>query len=114
VAVAPTHIAVGVAEAVTVGVGVTINVTVAVEVQPMPLAPVKVYVVVEPGVTVTLAPVSAPGFQVYEVAPLPVKVAELPLQIAVGELAALTVGIGFTVSITVLVAEQPAVVPVTE
>ena len=45
-------------------------------------------------------------------APLPVKVVELPLQMDVAPLI-LTVGRGFTVTPTVLVEEQPDVVPVT-
>ena len=64
------------------------------------------------GLTEMLVPVDPPGLQVYVLAPLPVKVVELPLQIDVAPLM-LTVGDGFTVTPTVLVDEQPEVVPVT-
>jgi hypothetical protein len=37
-----------------------------------------------------------------------VKVAELPLHMAVGELEAVTVGVGFTIRLTVLVPVHPA------
>ena len=46
----------------------------------------------------------------YVVAPLPVKVAEAPTQIAVGLDTAVTVGFEFTTKFTVLVAVQPKVV----
>lgn len=58
---------------------------------------------------VGLSPVA--GVHVYEVAPLAVKVADAPEQM-VAELTEI-VGVGFTVSPAVLVAEQPEVVPVT-
>jgi hypothetical protein len=96
----PKQIAVLVAAAITVGPENTVNVTVFVLVQP-PFAPVTVYVVVTVGLTTTDVPVKAPGIHVYVVAPLPVKVAELPAQTAVGFATALTVGIGLTVKETV-------------
>jgi hypothetical protein len=53
----------------------------------------------------------APADQVYEVAPLAVKVAVIPSQI-VGELTVVT-GNGFTVTVETAVPVQPAVVAVT-
>jgi hypothetical protein len=69
--------------------------------------------VVTVGETVTLTPVRDPGFQVKEIAPEPVSVAEFPAQIAVGELEAVTVGFGFTVNETVRVLVQLPLAPVT-
>ena len=54
--------------------------------------------------------VVAPVFQLYVVAPLAVKVAELPAQIVA--LFTVTVGIGVTVMVAVFVEEHPPVVPV--
>jgi hypothetical protein len=48
---------------VTVGVGLTVTVTVCVEVQPFAAVPVMVYVVVDAGETVTVAPDNGPGSQ---------------------------------------------------
>lgn len=64
VALLPTQIAVGLLIAVKVGVVVTFTVTVRVLRQPDALAPVTVYMVVETGLTVVVAPVAPPGFQV--------------------------------------------------
>lgn len=55
--------AVGDAEAVIVGVGFTDKVTTAVAVQPAEV-PDTVYCVVDAGLTETVTPLSAPGFQV--------------------------------------------------
>jgi hypothetical protein len=63
--------------------------------------------VLEAGETVTALPVKAPGFQVYVVAPLPVKVAEAPEQIAVDDAEAVTVGVTLTVNNTVPVLVHP-------
>ena len=52
--------------------------------------------VVTVGDTTVELPVNAPGFHVYVVAPVDVKVAELPAQIAVGLLVAVKVGVGVT------------------
>ena len=52
--------------------------------------------VVVVGVTVTAAPVNAPGFQVYVAAPEADKVAEEPLHIEVGLAVAVIVGVGVT------------------
>mgnify|MGYP007001807292 CR=1 FL=1 len=54
--VAPLHIAAGLADALTDGNGFTVTLTVAVPEHPAVLVPVTVYVVVELGVTVLLAP----------------------------------------------------------
>lgn len=72
-------------EAVVVIAGRAFTVTVIVDVleQPGPFEPVTVYVVVAAGVTVTLVPVSEPGIHKYVVAPFPVSVVLLPIQIDV-------------------------------
>jgi hypothetical protein len=110
----PLHIAAGLADAVTVGNGFTVTLTVAVPVHPSALVPVTVYVVVALGVTVLLAPVPNPPDQLYVFAPLAVNTELAPLHIAVGLADAVTVGNGFTVTLTVAVPVHPAVlVPVT-
>lgn len=100
------------AVAVIVGEGFTVTTTCAVEEQPE-VVPVTVYVVDAVGETETEAPFSAPGFQVYVVAPLAESVVELPLQIVGADAVAVTVGEGFTVMVTCAVEEQPEEVPVT-
>ena len=75
-----------------------------------PVKPVTVYMVVAAGLTLTVDPVNAPGFHVYDVAPPPVNVADEPAQIAVGLDTAVTVGFGFTIKFTVVLAVQPTVV----
>jgi hypothetical protein len=78
---------------------VTVTVLLAVFVQLLPSVPVTVYTVVLAGLAVTLVPVVADkpveGLQVYEVAPVAVKVILSPSQI-VGELTP-TVGLPLTV-----------------
>jgi hypothetical protein len=70
--------------------------------------------VVDTGVTITFEPVIAPGFHVYEEAPVAVNVEDPTTQIAVGDAVALTVGFAFTTSDTVFEFEQPeALSPVT-
>jgi hypothetical protein len=64
VAEAPEHIAVDDAEAVIVGVTLTVSRTVPVRVHPTEFVPDAEYVVVDPGVTVTIDPVKAPGLHV--------------------------------------------------
>ncbi len=86
--------------------------TVAVPVHPAVLVPVTEYVVVELGVTVILA-VLPPVFQLYVFAPLTVSTEVAPLHIAAGLADALTVGNGFTVTLTVAVLVHPDAVPVT-
>ena len=84
-------------------------------VQPSFVVPVTVYVVVELGVTVLLAPLPNPPDQLYVFAPLAVNTEVVPLHIADGLADAVTVGIELTVTVTVAVFVQPAVlVPVTE
>ena len=112
--VAPLHIVDELAVAVTVGKEFTVTLTVAVPVHPAVLVPVTVYVVVELGVTVLLAPVPNPPDQLYVFAPLTVNTDVAPLHIAAGIADALTVGNRFTVTLTVAVPVHPAVlVPVT-
>ena len=83
-----------------VGVGVTLTVTVFWSVQ-FPLAPVSVNVAVEEGLTlmVELLTETKPVFQVYEVAPVPVRVVPLPEQMLVLPLT-LTVGVVVTETVT--------------
>jgi len=94
-----------------------VTVTVVVPVQPAALVPVTVYVVVAAGLAETDAPVVAEspvdGVQVYVEAPLAVKVtAGDPAHLVAG--GTVITGFGFTVTVTVVVPEQPVdVVPVT-
>ena len=67
------------------------------------------------GLTTAVVPVNAPGFHVYDAAPLPVKVTEFPAHNVVDDALADTVGLGAIFTTTVCVAVQPnVVVPVTE
>ena len=66
--------------------------TVAVPVHPAALVPVTVYVVVELGVTVLLAPLPNPPDQLYVFAPLAVNTEVAPLHIAAGLADAVTDG----------------------
>ena len=102
--------------AVTEGEGLTVTVTVVVPEHP-PDVPVTVYVVVEAGLATgfemfgLLSPVA--GLQEYEVeAPLAVSVVLLPAQIVVVP-DTVIVGIGFTVTVTVVVPVQEPCVPLT-
>ena len=100
-------------DAVTVGVVFTVISCVAVDEQPL-VVPVTVYVVVDPGETVTDVPVNDPGIQLYVVAPDAVRVVEDPLQTVTVVAETLTVGVGVTVISCVVEAVQPfAAVPVT-
>jgi hypothetical protein len=108
----PEQIVDGLAVAETVGVGLTVTVTRPVLEQPVDV-PVTVYVVVVTGETVTVVPLNEPGIHEYVVAPLPVNEDELPEQIVDGLAVAVTVGVGFTVTVTRPVLEQPVEVPVT-
>jgi len=92
----PEHM-VGGADKVTVGVGLTVTTTVFEAPAHPPVVPVTVYVVVVVGLALTLAPVVALKFvlgaHVYVVAPLAVKVVELPEHIVAGP-DTVTVGVG--------------------
>jgi hypothetical protein len=95
---------------VTFKLGFIPTVAIAVPVHPN-VVPVTVYVVVTTGLTV-IGFVAAPVLHEYVVAPLAVKVAEVLAQM-VG-LFTVTIGLEFTVTITVAVFVQPAAeVPVT-
>jgi hypothetical protein len=93
----------------------TVTVTCAVTVHPK-ASPVTVYVIVEDGLAVTLAPVVelrfVAGDHVYVLAPLAVSVALCPMQM-VGFGVTVTTGIGFTVTVTCAVAVHPRTSPVT-
>lgn len=81
---------------------------------PLAPVPVTVYVVVDAGETVTVAPVIDPGIQLYVEAPLAVMDVEPPVQIEVLPAVTATVGEGLTVISRVAVAVHPlAAVPVT-
>jgi len=72
-----------------------------------------VYVVVDVGVTL-MELVSCPVLQLYVEAPQAVSVELSPAHIVAGDAVALTVGLAFTVTVTLAVFEQPFVaVPVT-
>jgi hypothetical protein len=77
-------------ETVIAGGGITFKVMLAVYKQP-PALPLTVYVVVVGGVAVTTLAFAelkvAEGFQVYVLAPVTVKIAELPVQIVVADAA---------------------------
>ena len=66
------------------------------------------------GVTLTLAPLTFPGFHVYVLAPLALNVTELPAQIVDEEAVTVKFGIAFTIKLIVFALVQPdAFVPVT-
>lgn len=66
------------------------------------LVPVTVYIVVAAGVTTTVFPIKAPGFQVYVLAPVPVKVAVLAEHKIVGLLVAVILRVEtFTLNVAV-------------
>jgi hypothetical protein len=83
-----------------------------VDVHPAAFEPVTVYCVFTVGLTTTEAPVKAPGFQVYEVAPVAVRVVELPRQIDVGAPVAVIVGVLLTVNVMVFEFIQEPFAPV--
>ena len=79
--------------------------------QPKASKAVTVYVVVDAGDTVTVAPVSAPGFHWYEATlalPVAVSVMAPPVQMVAAAGKTDTVGVGFTVTRTSSVPEQPS------
>lgn len=93
------------------GAAATVIVLVAVDVHPLALVTVKVYPVLVVGLIV-MELVVAPVLQLYTVPPTDelVRVALCPLQIVNdGETVMLAVGIGFTVTVFVTVAEHPFV-----
>jgi hypothetical protein len=65
------------------------------------------------GETETLAPVKAPGFHVYVVAPVADRVVEFPEQMILEVLLAVTVGVVVTSKFNVLVPVHDPVAPVT-
>jgi hypothetical protein len=77
------------------------------------VVPTTVYIVVAVGVTETVVPDNAPGFQVYVDAPEPVNVAEAPAQIAVGFATAFTVGLETTRDNVLVFVHPVAETPVT-
>jgi len=99
-----------------VGLVVTFTLIVLVVVQPLLLVAFTVYVVVEVGVAVTGEPVALlklpAGLQLYVLAPVAVSVVVLPAQTVNEDAVKVRVGKGLTVTVNVLVAVQPAVVPV--
>lgn len=98
----PAHSVADDAVALMVGTGTTDTVVNAVDVHPAALLPVNVYTVVDTGDTVTVEPPKLPGFQVYDVAPVPVNVAvaPTPAHIEVGDDIAVIVGLGLTEILT--------------
>lgn len=100
-------------ETVSTGTGSTRMVTVDVDKHPEAPVPVKVYVVLTDGATVTELPLRLPGIQLYVIAPLPVSVALLPAQIVPGVTEDVTVGVVPTVTVIVSVEVHPPVVPLT-
>jgi hypothetical protein len=104
----------GDAEAESTGMGFTVTVSCEEAEQPAVVVPVTEYVVFVVGHTLTVAPVRFPGIQVYVEAPLALRLVHCPEHIAAGEAATVFTGLALTVTVAVLVAEQPAVVvPVT-
>jgi hypothetical protein len=102
-------------ETVTTGSGLTVTVTCAVAVHPF-RSPVMVYVVVEDGLAVTLAPIVAlnavDGLHAYEFAPPVLSVTDCPLQI-VCEGETESTGSGFTLTVTWIDDVHPPMSPVT-
>jgi hypothetical protein len=103
----------GEAVAPIVGSGLTVIVTVLVLLQPLDPVPVTVYVVVEEGINET--PLVTPPVQLYEFAPVPFKVTDVPAHtVEDGDTVVPTVGNELTVIVMVLVLLQPLdPVPVT-
>lgn len=96
----------------TLGIAFTVIVFETLAEQPAAFVPVTEYVVVVDGLTVMEA-VVAPLLHKYDDAPLAVRVADAPTQIADGALT-LTVGTPLTTILTLPTAEQPfELVPVT-
>ena len=106
---------VGDGDTMITGIGFTVTLICDVAVHPFK-SPVTVYVIVEDGLAVTLAPVVAlnavEGLHAYVFAPLAVSVADCPVQI-VGHDETESVGVGLTVTVTCAVAVHPLMSPVT-
>ena len=113
---APEHIVAEGGITVTTGVGLTVTITTVVEVH-APFVPVTVYEVVMAGLAFTIEPVMAlnpvAGLHVYDDAPLAVSVTLSPEHTEAGEGVTTTVGVLFTVMVTVWVELQLPLVPVT-
>ena len=101
-------------EIFTTGIGLTVTVTCVVSEHPSEF-PITVYVVVELGLAETEEPVvllkPIDGLHVYVFAPLAESVPVCPAQMVTG--GTVTMGTGFTVTVTCAVAVQPNEVPVT-
>jgi len=109
----PEQISAGEAVADTAGSGFTVTLTEALEEHPADVVPVTEYVVDVAGLTVMGEPV-APVFQEYDDAPPAEREALCPEHTVAGAAVAVIAGIGFTVTLTETVEEQPdEVVPVT-
>jgi hypothetical protein len=106
VAELPIQIDVGLAAATITGPLFTNTVMVRVPVQP-PVAPITVYVVLTVGQTITVDPLLAKPTHVYDVAPLAVSVAQLPVQTVAAEVASVTVGFGVTFTVTFVMPGHP-------
>ena len=95
---------------VNVGKGFTVTITVCVFTHPLELVPVTVYVFVEVGFAVTVAPVvtlnPVEGAQVYVLAPLAVNDVELPVHIVADDGVTVKVGNAFVPIVTVAVITQ--------
>ena len=100
----PEHTVVALAFTVTVGEEFTLIVIVVVLVQLLAFVPVTVYVFVEVGIKPI--PFVTPPVQTYVAAPLPVNVVEEPEHNVVELAFAVTVGVEFTFTVVVAVAEQ--------
>lgn len=96
----------------TEGGGLTVTVAVALPVHPLEPVPVTVYVVVDAGVTVMLAPLRFPGIQLYVLPPDALSVVVPPVQMVALPLV-VTTGDGLTVMVIVEVFVQLPFAPVT-
>jgi hypothetical protein len=107
----PEQIVLVAGEAVIVDPGITLMIAVFVSTHPKLLLVLAVYVVVTEGQTVTgLALEVNPGaVMVYVAPPNKVAVTQLPAHTVLLLMAAVKVGVGFTVMLTVFVLEQPPV-----
>jgi len=111
VALAPRHTATLAGLMLTDGSACTVMVRMVELIHPDALVPVTVYVVVIAGAAITEFPEVADspdaGLQLYEAAPVALRVAEPPAQIAVVAGDTTTVGAGLTVRLSVTALSQP-------